>query len=115
MQKHRMIITSTTIIILLSCFSSQSEARSFCPLNNIFGGVLFKEWRVADQHPLINPFYCSVQDKETGDYPPFYSRSAHFFFYAEISDIPEKSYVFSKWNQYTGISQRPPPLSTIEN
>jgi hypothetical protein len=111
MQKHRMFITSATIFILLSCFSSQSEGRSFCPLDKIFGGLLFNEWRADNQHPLINPLYRNVQYREAGNHIPFCGISYHFFFYAEISCIPEKRYVFSKLNQYIRTSQRPPPLS----
>jgi hypothetical protein len=111
MRKHRMIITSAAIFILLSCFSSQSEGRFFCTLDNTFGGILFNEWRGDDQHPLINPRHCNLQNKEFGDCTPFCSSSDHFFFYAEISCIPEGRYVFSKLNQYTRSSQRPPPLN----
>ncbi len=91
-------------------FILQSEGRSFCTLNKIFGGLLCNEWRGDDQHPLVNLRYCNVQDKDFDDHTLFCGSSDHFFFFSEISYIPEERYVFSKLNPYTRTSQRPPPL-----
>lgn len=111
MQKHRVVITFATIVILLSFFCSQSEGRSFCAPGKICGGLLFNQWHADGQHPLIYPKYSNIFYKETGGVTPFYSRSDHYFFYAKRSHISGEKDVFSKWNQYTRTSQRPPPLS----
>jgi hypothetical protein len=113
MHKHRIIITSATVFILLSCFSSQSEGRSFYPLGKVFAGPLYHKWRADARHPLTNLFYCNIQDREAGDTTSACSSSPHFLFFDEISCIPEKSHVFPNGYQCTFTSQRPPPF--IEN
>ena len=112
-QKHRIIITSAAIFILLSCLPSRSEGRSFCPLDRIAGGTSYNKWRADDQHPVTDLLYCNVQDKEGGDNTLICSCLPHFVFFAEISYIREERYVFSSWNQYPRTLQRPPPLIEI--
>jgi hypothetical protein len=112
MNEHRStIIPSFTIFILLSCFIPQCEGQTLLPLDNTLGEPLCNEWYIDHQHPLVHPLYYNFQNKEAGNYTPFFSGSIHFFFYTETSYILEKRCVFSKWNRYIGTSQRPPPVS----
>ena len=112
MKKYRsIIITSFTILILLSCFIPQNEGRTFLPLDKIFVEPLCNERYPDYQHPFVDPLYYRFQNQEIGDYTPFCNSSAHFFSFTEISYILVEKCVFSKWNQYIGTSQRPPPLS----
>jgi len=111
MKKYRgIVITSSTIFILLSCFIPQSEGQTFLPLDKIFGEPLSNRWNTNYQHPLINPLYVNFQNNEVGNYKLFCSGSDQFIFNTEMFYIHEKGRVFSKWNPYIVISQRPPPL-----
>ena len=111
MKKHRIIITSNTILILLLCFTPQSEGRSFYPFDKIFGGPLCYEWFSDCQDSATILFYNNLQYDDTENFTPFCNRMNHCYYYDEIFKIHEKRCVFSKWNQYIDTSQRPPPLS----
>jgi hypothetical protein len=82
-------------------------------LDKVLAGLSYNKWRAEVQHPLTNLIYCNVQEREAGDSTSICSSPHYFFFFAQISYIPEKSHSFPNEYQCAPISQRPPPF--IEN
>ncbi|GMQ79886.1 MAG: hypothetical protein BMS9Abin03_335 [Thermodesulfobacteriota bacterium] len=110
MKKHRSIIPSATILILLLCFIPQSEGRSLRPLDKIFDGPLSVECRAYFQHPSINLFCNNLQYDNAEDFTPYCNRLNNCYHYDEIFSIHEKSCVDTRGILYIDSSQRSPPL-----
>ena len=111
MKPHRIYITSAAFLILLLCFTPQSEGGSFWPLNKILGRPLCNKCGVDLQHPSTDLFCNNLQYDNTENFTPFCNQLNNGCHHDQIFNIHEKRCIFSKWNQYTDSSQRPPPLS----
>lgn len=110
MKPYRIFTTSAASLILLLCFTPQSEGYPFSPLNKIFSTPLCNNWYAVLQDASIKLFYKHLQYDDTEDFTAFCNRLNHWYHCEKIYTIHEKRSVFAKWMYYIGLSQRSPPF-----